>query len=201
MDIRDALKMVLRQADRYLIAAQQDSDEAIGLVHASYSMVGYTLLQTTVPCLDRVTAAAQQQVRWGARIRNQFGRGIETLSADIAPLAIPSVTSLTSLPTVAMQHADAHLRRAQQNTDETGGLVHASYAMAGYEMLLMARVPCQSRIKAAAEQQERWGAAIRQQFGRGTVPSGVSERVPGLSGGLATDIFPALPFIHGNDGC
>lgn len=68
---------ILRQADRYLMAAQQDTSPAYGLVHASYAMAAYEALTFDgMDVRDRVVAAAQQQDKWGREIRKACGETV-----------------------------------------------------------------------------------------------------------------------------
>lgn len=72
------VRKVIRQADRYLMAAEQDTSPAYGLVHASYAMAAYEALTVAgVNVRDRIAAAAAQQDRWGLAIRRASGEGVD----------------------------------------------------------------------------------------------------------------------------
>lgn len=89
MDIKDALRGVWRQADRYLVASEQDTDPAIGLVHASYAQAGYELLLVAgIPVKDRLAAAGKQQDRWGVMIRQCFGKDATPKGCSASPAGL-----------------------------------------------------------------------------------------------------------------
>jgi len=65
---------VKRQADRYLMASQQDTDSLYGLTHASYALILYEML--TIDGVDvraRLKLAAGWQDKWGMKIRAVTG--------------------------------------------------------------------------------------------------------------------------------
>lgn len=163
------------------MASEQDQDPAIGLVHASYSQSGYGLLGASgIGCDDRKAAAAREQARWAAVIRQCFGGG-----ADVGPLANAAIPEgsprdmLGALRGVCVQ-ADRNLLASDQTTDPAIGMVHASYAQAGYELLMVAGIQCRDRMGAAGRQQDRWGTEIRRCFGKTITPTGVCRMPPGL---------------------
>jgi hypothetical protein len=61
---------------------------------------------------------------------------------------------------------------AQQDTSPAYGLVHASYAMAAYEMLMFDGASVRDRVIAAAQQQDKWGKLIRKACGEVVTPDG-----------------------------
>jgi hypothetical protein len=82
-------KLLVRQGDRYLMAAEQDSDPVFGLVHASYARCIFEgLAGQGFPIGNRLELAGAQQERHGAALRRALGRSVTPRGLSEAPREI-----------------------------------------------------------------------------------------------------------------